>query len=96
MAIARSRSKSLTSETATVLAIQVLTFLAGRPDDFSRILDLSGLDPATVKARAGEPAFLASILEFLLGDEALLIAFCEAETIDAKDVHIARHILGGR
>jgi hypothetical protein len=95
MPIAGSRSKSLTPDNAATLSLQVLSFLAERPDDIGRFLDISGLDPATVRARAAEPAFLASILDFLLSNEALLIDFCEAESVDAKDIHMARHILGG-
>ena len=95
MPIAGSRSKSLTPYHAETLALRALAFLAGRPDDFGRFLDISGLDPATVKVRASEPAFLASVLDFLLGDDTLLLDFCAAETVDAKSVHVARHVLGG-
>ena len=36
-----------------------------------------------------------AVLDFLLGHEDLLIRFCEAEGIAPKDLHQARHRLGG-
>jgi hypothetical protein len=92
MAKALSR---MTPDHAATLALEVLAFLADREDAFSRFADLSGLDPASAATRAGEPEFLASVLDFLLSDEELLVDFCHGGSIDPKTVHVARYALGG-
>ena len=83
------------ADRAATLALDVLAFLAAEPDAFGRFAGLTGLDPASAAARAGEPEFLASVLDFLLADEALLIDFCGSGSADAKAVHLARHVLAG-
>ncbi len=80
---------------AATLALDALAFLAARQDAFQRFADLSGLDPASAHARAGETDFLVSVLDFLLTDEELLLAFCDDGLHDPKAIHIARHTLGG-
>ncbi len=80
---------------AATLALEVLAFLAADPDAFGRFAGLTGLDPASAAARAGEAEFLASVLDFLLADEPLLIDFCRTGSTDARAVHLARHVLGG-
>lgn len=59
-----------------LLAIAVLGFIAQDPARLSRFLDITGLSPATLRGAAGQPGFLASVLEYLLGDESLMLAFC--------------------
>ena len=36
-----------------------------------------------------------AVLDFLLGHEDLLLRFCEAQGATPKDLHLARHLLGG-
>jgi hypothetical protein len=85
----------MTFESAQTLALKALGFLVNSDGALERLMELSGLDAQTVKARADEPDFLASLLDFLLSDEALLVDFCHDESIDPKQVHLARHLLGG-
>ena len=85
----------MTFEAAETLALKGLVYLAGSPDDMERFMALSGIGLDEIRAQAGEPEFLASVTDFLLANEALLIGFCEAETLDARAVHQARHLLGG-
>ena len=85
----------LDADRAAMLALEALAFLAAEPDVFGRFADLSGLDPASARARAGEPEFLVSVLDFLLADETLLLDFCGAGSTDPRLLHLARHALGG-
>ena len=82
-------------EEAQTLALKALGFVAGSEGGLERLMELSGLDLGTLRARAGEPEVLASLLDFLLMDEGLLVDFCHGEAIDAKAVHMARYVLGG-
>ena len=85
----------MTPEGAQTLALKALSFIANADGALERLMELSGLDSLTLRERAAEPEILASLLDFLLADEGLLVDFCHDESIDAKDVHMARHLLGG-
>jgi hypothetical protein len=65
------------------------------PDDIGRFLNVTGVAADELRARAGEPEFLAAVMDFLLGDDKLLMGFCDAEGLDPKDVHVARRALPG-
>jgi hypothetical protein len=80
---------------AETVALKALGFLAESPDGLSRFLDISGIDPQTLRKRVEEPEFLAAILDFLLADEALLTAFCDSESLDPKTLQLVRRALPG-
>ncbi len=81
-------------ERAQTLALRALAFLANSEGALERLLDQSGLDSSTLRDRADDPEFLVSLLDFLLVNEGLLVDFCHDESVDAKSLHMARHILG--
>lgn len=66
---------------AAEIGEQALVWLAGEPEALGAFLGASGLDPGDLRARAREPEFLGFLLDFLLSDEALLLAFCAAAGI---------------
>jgi uncharacterized protein DUF3572 len=86
--------QSMTSQDAATLGLRALAWLA-RGEGVDRFLVVSGLDPAALRARAGEPELLGAVLEFVLANEDLAAAFCEEESVPARDIHTARHLLGG-
>ena len=49
-----------------------------------------------IRAAAHEPGFLAGVLEHMLADESLLLAFADSAGIDPADVARARNALGGQ
>jgi hypothetical protein len=85
----------MTLEAAQTIALKALGFVAVSDGALDRLMELSGLDRLTLRERAAEPDVLASLLDFLLSDEQLLIDFCHDESLDPKAVHMARHLLGG-
>jgi Protein of unknown function (DUF3572) len=64
-------------EAAETLALQALTWLAGNDDLFPVFLGASGASAGDIAANAGQPAFLASVLDFVLTDDAWVTAFCD-------------------
>jgi len=60
------------------MALQALAWILSESGRAGRLLDLTGLDPATLRARAGEPALLAAVLGFLESYESDLIACADA------------------
>lgn len=84
-----------TREAAESVAIQALTFIAEDPEEIGRFLALSGLGPESLRAAAAEPAFLAGVLDHLLGDERLLLAFAGRAGLAPAEVGRARELLAG-
>lgn len=85
----------MTPEKAEILALEALSWLAGEPEDLQRFLRLSGLEPETLRQGAGTPEMSVAILDFLLVHEEMLLRFCESAGVKAKELHLARHVLGG-
>src|SRR5437773_1706072 len=72
--MAKSRtSPEQAGAAAEALALHALAFLAEDPERLGRFLALTGIGPADLKARAGEPEFLGGVLDHLLSDERLLL-----------------------
>ena len=74
-------------DAAETLALRSLAFVAGDGDLGPRFLDLTGLDAAGLRARAGEAALLAAVLGFVTAHEPSLIACAAA--LDVKPAAIA-------
>ncbi len=62
-------------DAAERMGIAALGFLAEDASRLGHFLALTGLGPAELMAEAGSPRMLAAVLEHMLGDEALLLAF---------------------
>ena len=91
-----SKTVAHTREAAETLAIQALNFLATDPEQLSRFLALSGLDPGSIRAAAAQPEFLAGVLAHLAQDEALLVGFAAEAGVKPGAVERARAVLSGR
>ncbi len=63
---------------AETLALRALAHVAGDMDLGPRFLDLTGIDVATLRARAGSSEVLTAVLGFLTAHEASLIATARA------------------
>jgi hypothetical protein len=83
-------------EAAETLAIQALSFLARDPEQLSRFLALSGIDPGAIRTAAAQPEFLAGVLAHLAQDDALLVAFAAEAGVKPATVERARAVLAGR
>lgn len=92
----KSKSSGRERERAEALAIEVLAHVANEPETLERFLSLSGLAPQTLRAAAAEPGFLAGVLDFLAGDEALLLAFAANAGHDPAEIARARAALSPR
>lgn len=86
---------SPTRENAEMLAIQALGFIAEEPERLGAFLAATGLAQEAIRGAAREPGFLAGVLDHMLGDENLLLAFANGAGIDPGAIARARHALGG-
>ncbi|MEP2784534.1 MAG: DUF3572 domain-containing protein [Pseudoruegeria sp.] len=85
----------MTSNDALTTAIRVLGWLAGNDELLPIFLGASGASLNDLKAQAEDPAFLASTLDFILMDDAWVIAFCDAENVPYETPMLARQALPG-
>jgi len=70
------------AEDDAVLALSALAWTLGEPARAARLLALTGLDPADLRARAGEPAVLAATIGFLAAYEPDLLACAAALEVE--------------
>jgi len=89
------RYQTMTPDRAEVLALEGLGWLAGQEDGIQRFLNQSGIDAAALRDAAGSREMGVAVLDFLLGHEDLLLPFCETLSLNPRQVHLARHALGG-
>lgn len=75
------------------LALTALVWTLEEPARAARLLDLTGLDPRSLRTSAGDPATLAAALQFLENNEADLIACADAIGCKPADLVAARERL---
>lgn len=85
----------LTQQSADVLALEALTWLVGNEDLLPVFLGSTGASEADLRDRAQDREFLASVLDFLLMDDAWVQGFCDATTRAPDDPMRARAALPG-
>lgn len=72
------------------LALQALAWALGEPERAMRLLDVTGLQPADLRARAGDPSVLAATLAFLEAHEPDLVACADSLGVAPGDL-VAAH-----
>ncbi|MGB6283770.1 MAG: DUF3572 domain-containing protein [Xanthobacteraceae bacterium] len=85
---------SYSRQTAEMLAVQALAFIAEDDGRLSGFVASTGIAVQSIRDAAREPNFLAGLLEHVLADENLLIAFAASAGIDPAEVARARQALG--
>ena len=80
---------------AVGLAQAALVWLAGEPRLLGLFLSQSGADPGALRGLAADPAFLGSVLDFLLEDDGRVLAFAAAAGHRPEDVGRRRAALPG-
>lgn len=82
-------------EQAETLALLALNYITGDEDRLGRFMAATGLAPDDLRAGIGDPAFLAGVLDYLLTDDALVVAFAEDNALEPEAVMTARRRLPG-
>jgi len=87
--------KPMTNDRAGTIAAEALRFLATDEERISRFLALTGVDPASLRERLHDDAFLAGILAHVLENEALLVEFADQAGLRPDDPANAYVTLSG-
>lgn len=80
---------------AETLALEALGWLAGNDELLPVFLGATGASETDLRAGAEDPAFLGALLDFLLMDDAWVVAFCDAAGRDYTEPMAARAALPG-
>jgi len=81
-------------EAAEIVAIQALSFIAGDAERLGLFLAESGIGPETLRTAAADPQFLASVLDFVMRDDATVQAFASVSQLHPTNIAAARQALG--
>jgi hypothetical protein len=90
----KQRQKA-TLEAASAMAVAALGFIASDPERLGRFLAITGIGPESIRAAASQPDFLLGVLDYLVSDEALLVAFAKESDFEPEHVARARELLAG-
>jgi Protein of unknown function (DUF3572) len=80
-------------EVAEIVAIQALSFVAGDAERLGAFLAETGIGPETLRNSAADPRFLASVLDFVLRDDATVKAFATASELHPTTIAAAHQAL---
>ena len=80
-------------EVAEIVAIQALSFVAGDPERLGLFLAETGIGPETLRNAASDPQFLASVLDFVMRDDATVKAFASASELHPTNIAAAHQVL---
>ena len=89
----RAKATPMDRARAESLAVEALGFLSRSPERLVRFLDTTGMRPDTLRVAARSPGFLAGLMDYVVQDEELLLAFAEDSGVNPEDVMQARHLL---
>lgn len=82
-------------DAAQTIALQALAWIASNDDLFPTFLNATGASLTELRARAGEPLFLAAVLDFLLQEDQWVLDFCRQNGLPPQDLQAARTALPG-
>lgn len=89
------KPETVRRETAETLALRALGWIIGHEELLPIFLGATGTSPDELRRRAADPDFMVSVLDFLLMDDAWVIAFCDAEGFAYGEPLAARGALPG-
>lgn len=82
-------------EQAETIALQALSFLAKEDELLEQFLTNTGLTLQELKQRVHEPDLLGGVLDAILGDDTILLAFCNVASLSPETIIRARMALPG-
>ena len=80
-------------EIAEIVAVQALSFIAADPERLGLFLAETGIGPETLRTAAADPRFLASVLDFVMRDDATVKAFAGVSQLHPTNIAAAHQAL---
>ncbi|WP_299927108.1 DUF3572 domain-containing protein [uncultured Pelagimonas sp.] len=86
---------TLSLEAAETIGLQAVAWLAANDELFPVFTGSTGASEADFRANLQDPVFQASVLDFLMMDDAWVVAFCDMQNIPYDRIMQARAALPG-
>jgi len=86
---------SLSRDAAETIGLQAVAWLAANDELFPVFMGATGASEADFRAGLEDPIFQASVLDFLMMDDAWVMSFCDSISIPYDRLMQARHSLPG-
>lgn len=86
---------ALSQDAVEQVALKAITWLAGNDELLPVFMGATGADEAAFRSGLSSAEFQASVLDFLLMDDAWVIAFCDSEGLPYDRLMRARAALPG-
>lgn len=80
-------------DAAEALAFRAVAFIAADQTYLADFLSRSGVAPDALAELIEDRSFLTAVLDHLLADESLLLAFCGNAGLDPSNITPARNVL---
>lgn len=84
----------LTDDERSRAAASLVVFLGGRPEEMQRLMGTTGLTAEDFRAGLGDAGFETGLIDYLVHNEPLLLAFCEEAGFDPAQ--LMRLVAGDR
>jgi hypothetical protein len=88
-------NKAIGREYAETVALQALAWLLQADEHRVAFLSASGLSPDDLGRRASEPEILLAVIDFVLGDDARVMAFSDTAALPYGALMAVRAALPG-
>ncbi|MBV7394126.1 DUF3572 domain-containing protein [Mameliella sediminis] len=85
----------LSRETAETIGLQAVAWLAGNDELLPVFLGATGASQEDFRTGLQDPEFQGAVLDFLLMDDAWVMAFCQAADLQPQEPMAARMALPG-
>lgn len=82
-------------KTAETVALDAFLWVAAQDGMMGQFLDASGVPPDDMTHAVGDPIFLGAVLDFLLAEDARVVAFCDMQGLAYTEPMRARMALPG-
>lgn len=89
------KSTQNTQKAAETLAAQAFSWLADEAERLNAFMAMTGASPADLVRNITSPAFLGTVLDFLLTDDAMIKDFCDTHGLAYTSPMQARAMLPG-
>lgn len=86
---------TFSSDSAETLALQALAWLVAQEDLLGLFMGSTGASETDLREAVDNPGFLGSVLDFLMQDDAWIVAFCDAGGLGYDQPAQARAALPG-
>ncbi|MCK0142475.1 DUF3572 domain-containing protein [Aliiroseovarius sp. F20344] len=85
----------MTPDQAEGIALKMLGWLVGNEELLPIFMGATGADQDTLRENAGDPQFLAAMLDFLMMDDQWVMQACDAQGLPYVQVASVRQALPG-